>query len=238
MPSHDWNLILADAGEDPLAPSAMRWLDTTLDAKSARRKYWERIEWSCAHDRSQNTEEFRQNAATVDLATMNLIATNLSGDFDKKRSLRRHHLSNAFGPGLSASDIRRYVLLAVIEESATGRNTVPRINSLTASKEPLLLEYPISTDRGLNAQHGLICFMLALYEPRDYDMVEEVLGDDETGQSAYGWFSDRKLIEYVLATPERAELIAHTMVERESTDLNFIRMIMDTDVLSLAEGLL
>lgn len=69
-------------------------------------------------------------------------------------------------------------------------------------------------------------------------MVEEVLGDDETGQSAYGWFSDRKLIEYVLATPERAELIAHTMVERESTDLNFIRMIMDTDVLSLAEGLL
>jgi hypothetical protein len=236
--THDWNTILADAGEDPVAPSAMRWLDPMLDATSARRKYWEKIEWSCKHDRYKITDEFRTNAATVDLATMNLIATNLGGDYDKGGVLRHYHLTNAFGPGLSVSDIRRYILLAVLEESATRRNTVPRINSLTTSKEPMLLDYPISTDRGLAAQHGLICFMLALYEPKNYDMVEAVLGDDETGQSAYGWFSDRNLIEYVLTNPARAELIAHTMVERESTDLDFIRSIMDSDAPSLAEGLL
>jgi hypothetical protein len=227
---HDWNLILEEEGDSPLAPSCMQYLDTTLDMHATFRKFWDTLD---AHYQKRGYADTRNRAYKVaglcDSATLNLIATHYGG------LLSLGQIDNILVERNSVRDIRHLVLMRLTVPGSDA-NLFKAGTTIINSKFAELKKYPMSTDEGFASQQALTALLTGVFSTSNRMLRHRVLGGELPSGDA--WFTDEALAVYTLENPEKAENILSTIFERKTADVDAIREVLNTDAHALSAGAL
>lgn len=227
---YDWNLILEEEGDAPLAPSCMHYLDATLDIKATFRKFWDTMD---SHYQKRGYADTRNRAYKVaglcDSATLNLIATHYGG------LLSLSQIDNILVDRNSVSDIRFSVLMRLVVPGSD-TNLFKSCSTIANSKFAELKKYPISTDEGFASQQALTAFLTGIFATPNRMLRHKVLGGELPSGNA--WFTDEELAIYTLENPEKVESILSLIFDRKTADIATIREVLSTDSHALSEGAL
>jgi hypothetical protein len=227
---YDWNLILKEEGDAPLAPSCMQYLDTTLDMKATFRKFWDTLD---AHYQKRGYADTRNRAYKVaglcDSVTLNLIATHYGGQ------LSLSQIDNILVERNSVRDIR-FLALMRLTVPGSDTNVFNSGTTIINSKFAELKKYPLSTNEGFASQQALTTLLTGLFNIPNRMIKHRVLGGDTP--SGHAWFTDDALAVYTLENPEKVEAILSTIFERKTADVDAIREVLSTDSHALSAGAL
>lgn len=229
---HDWNMIIREEGDEPLAPSCMPLINDTLDVQESLRWFWKAFE---GHFRelgwdSPQTHAYKESGR-CDVVTLNLIGNHYG------TLITDDHLSAITRLKLEGADLRRFVLMTLLLRGKTTQgNLLKAITMLTSYKSNLLRKYPMSTDKGLNGQMALMQVILNVLDAKNR-RIKYQLFSKETTHGEY-WFESDSFTEYVLENPEQADRISVIIMERRSADADIVREIIRNDVSALSAGVL
>lgn len=233
---HDWTAILEEEGDDPLAPSCMQYLDTSLDVQATFRKFWQVME-DCY--RAEGYGDPRSKAMRAggycDTVTLNLIATHARTMISPKA------LARLFTQDASVAHNRRFVLMALAVSNGDFKKdayVLPATEILNHSTSYLLKKkYPLGTDEGFAGQVALTYLTTGIMERASRFMRYRILGE-KSGVKDIAWYSDEKLVEYTLANPEKVQQILDIIIERKSADVELIREHVESSAVALSSGVL
>lgn len=231
---HDWNLILKNECVDPIAPSCLHLLDSTLDAETAYRKFinvmkdfYEKVGYWGEEPRTKADEA----AGNCDLAVMNLIATHY------KKRLTHDRMSTIFGYSYGAEVIRRFIILSLtVDESLAHRGVGGAIMLISDSGSPHFKNYPIGTEAGFLGQKALVEFTM-LVTDNGSSLIKRILFSRSQHERT-GSFADESLVELVLGNPDKVDGIASIVIERRVPDTDLIREILASDAVAMSSGVL
>lgn len=231
---HDWNLILKNEGVDPIAPSCLRLLDSTLDAETTFRKFidvmkdfYERVGYWSEEPRTKAYEA----AGVCDLAVMNLIATHY------KKRLTHDRLSTIFESNYDAEVIRRFIILSLaFDDSLTRVGLGGAILMVSNPSSQHFEKYPIGTEAGYLGQKALVEFIMQVTDAGTSLIKRRLFSRPEHART--GWFTDESLVELVLGNPDKVEQISSIVIERQRTDTDLIREVLAADAVAMSSGVL
>jgi hypothetical protein len=227
---HDWNLILEEEGDSPLAPSCMQYLDTTLDMHATFRKFWDTLD---AHYQKRGYADTRNRAYRVaglcDSVSLNLIATHYGG------LLSLGYIDNILVERNSVRDIRHLVLMRLTVPGSDA-SLLNAGTTIINSKFAELKKYPMSTDEGFSSQQALTTLLTGVFSTSNRMLRHKVLGGELPSGNA--WFTDEALAVYTLENPEKVEDILSTIFERKTADVTVIRDVLTTDSHAMSAGVL
>lgn len=227
---HDWNLILEEEGDAPLAPSCMQYLDTTLDMKATFRKFWDTLD---AHYQKHGYADTRNRAYRVaglcDSVSLNLIATHYGGQLSKNQ------IDNILVERNSVSDIR-FLLLTRLTVPGSDASVFNAGTIIINSNFAELKKYRMSTNEGFASQTALTFLVTEMFDKSRRMIKHKVLGSDSP--SGYPWFTDEALAVFTLENPEKVEGILSTILERRTADVAVIRDVLTADAHAMSAGVL
>lgn len=227
---HDWNRILLEEGDAPLAPSCMRYLDISLDMNATFKKFWDTLD---NHYQKRGYADTRNRAykagGLCDAATLNLIATHYG------QALSPNQIDSILLERNSVRDIRLLTLMriAVYGSDAHLSNA---LTSLINANFAELKKYPLDTDEGFASQKALTTLLMGIYSIPNRMIKHRVLGGELP--SGYTWFTDEALAVYTLENPEKVDDILGVIYERKTADVSVIREVINTDAHALSAGAL
>lgn len=229
---HDWSLILKEEGDDPLAPSCMAYLDTSIDMQGAFKVFWSVMRGHYTKQGYADTETLSHKLSGLcDAASLNLIAHNFGRGLSTKMS--EMILNDKYSPG----DIRRLTLMGLTVKSKSDRGLVQAVTTVNNCRLPELRnKYPLSTDEGFAAQKALVTVISEMIHSQNRILKYRVLGGALTDGTA--WFTDQNLATYIMDNPDKVDAIIEVISERRTGDAEVIKNVLSTESLALSSGVL
>lgn len=234
MTIHDWEQILKDEGEDLLAPSVMRLLDTSIDSEETFKQFVKVVSniYGDPGDRDAEMAAYRA-AGCCDVATMNLVATHF-GTADQMATLM-----TAFNRDYSVQTLRSFFVLMLTAQDGVPEDRAVASSLIVArSRSPHLRrkKHSLRTEEGLEGQKALTRLIRAFFGHKNRRMMDHVLDKSYSGDGAQ--FKKDELVLFVLENPGEVDRIAAVIRERDAVDMDLIRETLDTEAAALSTGIL